>query len=599
MLELRFASEPGRAEIRCDADRVDALQDLRDRFGSSTGAGARSFYVDVEDLLVNLAELAGWPDRQDVVWQPELLQLVETNAADAATVKAALAEPAPTQDAAPTELGFAWEAPLTDFQRRDLAKLAQLAHGANFSVPGAGKTRVSLALFEARRHAGKAQRLLVVAPKSAFDSWKFEAAECYPSSPLSVAVFEGGRAPAVDLLLVNYERVAGSVAALADWLEAQPAMMVLDEAHRIKLGSAGVWGAACLSLAPVARHRLILSGTPAPNGPQDLESLFSFVWPGQGRATVRGAVEGRPLSDAARELRPLFSRTTKAELGLPPVDVAVRRIALPRLHRELYDALVGHVSTSVRQGEDDVSSLGKVLVYLLMAATTPALLAVGGTKYEPLTFPIPPLDAPAGSSLGTLLRDLPLYELSPKYQEVAAIVAANAQRGEKTLVWSTFVRNLTSLKELLARFCPAVVHGGTEDRDAELRRFKEDDDCFVLLSNPATLGEGVSLHHHCHNAVYVDRDFAAGRFLQSVDRIHRLGLAQDVRTTVTVLAAADTVDDLVEHRLELKLDFMSGVLDDPSLRVLGDLEEEPTDGLGMDASDVAALLGHLSNGRRT
>jgi len=287
-------------------------------------------------------------------------------------------------------------------------------------------------------------------------------------------------------------------------------------------------------------------------------------------------------------------RTTKKELSLPPVTVVVRRIDLPPLHRELYTALLGTASTRFGRTDDDIEKLGRVLLYLLMAATTPALLSMGSSKYEPLPYRIPPLEVPPQSSLAALMRDLPLYETSPKYLEVASIVAQNASLGRKTIVWSTFVRNLTSLATTLDAFQPAVIHGGTLDRAEQLDRFRHDPTCSVLLTNPATLGEGVSLHHVCHDAVYLDRDFAAGRFLQSVDRIHRLGLASDAETRVTVLAASNTIDEIVEQRLAAKLRFMGTVLDDPAVLALGDLNEEPTTTVGMDASDVAALVAHLS-----
>jgi SNF2 family DNA or RNA helicase len=292
-------------------------------------------------------------------------------------------------------------------------------------------------------------------------------------------------------------------------------------------------------------------------------------------------------------LRPLFVRTTKTELGLPEMDVHARPISLPPLHRELYNALLGHASSQWQSDSGDIATLGRVVLYLLMAATTPALLATGSSRYEPLPYRVPPLTPPPDSSLSELLRDLPHYELSPKYQAVLEIVNANAEQGRKTLVWSTFVRNLTSLDRLLSRFGPAVVHGGTPDRAHELQRFREDPTCMVLLSNPATLGEGVSLHHVCHDVVYVDRDFAAGRFLQSLDRIHRLGLAPGVVTTATILRADDTIDDLVNQRLAIKLQFLGSVLDDPAVLELADLDEEPSANIGMSADDAAAFTRYL------
>ena len=113
----------------------------------------------------------------------------------------------------------------------------------------------------------------------------------------------------------------------------------------MKLGGAGIYGAACMALGPLSRVRMILSGTPAPNGSKDLENLLSFVWPGHGRRVVTQAVDGGDLAHASQVLRPLYTRTTQAELGLPPVDTcAIRPLRMPPLHREIYDALVGKYS---------------------------------------------------------------------------------------------------------------------------------------------------------------------------------------------------------------------------------------------------------------
>lgn len=594
MLRVRFATQAGRVELSCDPDSSKHLQSLRIRYPSGQAVSAQIFDVELDDFLVNLRELARWPaDDDDVQWQPELLALLEGNVADASVVEQRLVT-ATDAYIEPPALGGGWSAPLTEFQRRDLGKLLQMSHGANFSVPGAGKTRVGLAVFQARRDEGTATRMLVVCPKAAFESWMSETEACYATATPRVAIMDSGTPPIADIVLVNYERLPGSWPALLQWLHAQPAIVVLDEAHRMKMGSAGTWGAACLTLGPYASRRLILSGTPAPNGVRDLENLMSFVWPGQGRAAVARAVTGNDMRTASNLLRPLFVRTTKAELQLPPVTTSVRRLDLPPLHRELYNALLGQMSDRWRGGEQDAEALGRVVLYLLMAATTPALLATGASRYEPLPYRVPPLQPPIGSTLSELMRDLPHYELSPKYKEVLSIVSANAAHNRKTLIWSTFVRNLKSLELLLAAYSPAVVHGGTEDRQDQLKRFREDPSCTVLLSNPATLGEGVSLHHECHDAVYIDRDFAAGRFLQSLDRIHRLGLTPGTQTRITVLVAEQTIDELVEQRLAAKLRFMGGILDDPAVLQLSDLDEEPTESVGMDVSDLQALVTYLS-----
>jgi superfamily II DNA or RNA helicase len=597
-LTIGLAAEVTRARLTAREGLEDDLRRLAVSFRTSTQRSSGVVEIEIDDLLTHLASLSAWPYQAggDVVWDAHLRALVVDSLQDAQVVSARLASPdapAPVDEGTlPDLLGVDWIGHLAAFQRRDIAKLLSLRHGANFSVPGAGKTRVGLAVFQILRRQEGLERLLVVGPKSSFGAWRDENDECL-QPPLAMEVADGIPSSTADAIIVNYERLANMVPSLGRWLTERPSMLILDEAHRMKLGADGIYGGACLALGPRARRRLILTGTPAPNGVKDLENLFGFVWPGTGRQSVLRAVAGGDLAAASRTLQPLFTRTTKGELGLPPVDVSLRVLELPPLHAEIYNALVGQFSARAIGTEADFQALGRIIVYMLMAATSPALLTVGTTRYDPLSYQVPPLQVPEGSSLYELMEDLPAYEMSPKYMEVLAIIQENAARGRKTLVWSTFIRSLNTLQRLLGQFGPALVHGGTSDREEQIQRFRTDSDCMVLLSNPATLGEGISLHHECHDAIYVDRDFAAGRFLQSLDRIHRLGLKPGVETRVTVLASEGTIDEVVAARLATKLDFMGTILDDPEVQQLADLDEEPTVDGGLDRGDIQALMGHL------
>ncbi|WP_406419812.1 DEAD/DEAH box helicase [Streptomyces sp. NBC_00842] len=595
-LQIGFDVSRTKAVLRAGEPYRSDLTRLAARFPGGGLRGRLTLELSLDDFLVGIDVLADWPHPESVKWDDEFGALVGGVLDDADQAERQLQTPslAPVWDDAAVEaaLGSAWRADLTEFQRRDITRLLSMQHGANFSVPGAGKTRVGLAVYAAMRERGEVRRLLVVSPKSAYESWLFESDFCFKEPPLTTVMGKGPD-PRAEILIVNYERLDKSLAALASWLRGAPSMVILDEAHRMKLGARGTYGGACMALGPLSRRRLILTGTPAPNGARDLENLLSFVWPGHGRRVVTQAVAGGDLAHASSVLRPLFTRTTKNELGLPPFETRIRRLKMPDLHREVYDALVGRFTTRAEASRADFDALGKAMLRLLMAATSPALLVEGGSRYEPLTYQVPPLEVPEDESLYSLMRNLPRHELSPKYKEALNIVAKNAAMGRKTLVWTTFVRSITTMENLFAGYQPAVVHGGTPDREEQIRRFREDPDCQVLISNPATLGEGISLHHVCHDAVYVDRDFMAGRFLQSLDRIHRLGLAPGTETRVTVLAVEGTIDEVVAMRLEEKLEFMGRILDDPSVQQLADLEDEPSGAAGMDMADVRALLRHV------
>jgi SNF2 family DNA or RNA helicase len=497
---------------------------------------------------------------------------------------------------------------LRPFQLRDLGQILALSHGANFSVPGAGKTSVAYAVYEAERVSGRVERMLVVAPLSAFDAWIEEAEECLDPVPV-IARLDGRIPPQAEVLLVNYQRLVARYERIAAWVLAARTQVILDEAHRMKRGRDGEWGSACLDLAHLAVRRDILTGTPAPQHPSDFEALLEFLWPHQSRRILPAgvAVTDPPptvMADVSRQLRPLFARTRKDELGLDAPTMRVELVEMKPLQAEIYAALRSRMERAVLTMRDRTmfSDLGVVVMYLLEAATNPALLAsaIGGTPARAVW---PPEPVPAGSTLAEKVRSYARFETPRKFETLATMVAANAALGRKTLVWSNFVANLLELERVLAPHHPALVYGGVPSgeetdivtRESELRRFRLDDDCRVLLANPAAMSEGVSLHHACHDAIYVERTFNAGQYLQSIDRIHRLGLAPGTETRITFLVSHGTIDETVDDRVRVKAQRLAAMLSDPNLVTMA-LPDEEAYGSWVDADDLDALLAHLGRG---
>ena len=84
--------------------------------------------------------------------------------------------------------------------------------------------------------------------------------------------------------------------------------------------------------------------------------------------------------------------------------------------------------------------------------------------------------------------------------------------------------------------------------------------------------------------------------MQSLDRIHRLGLPDDIITKIYFLKTKLTIDERVSSSLETKILRMSDVLNDFGLiqdSVPNMDELEKFDSLNLDANDMEALLGHL------
>lgn len=501
---------------------------------------------------------------------------------------------------------------LLPFQERDAGRLLAIDNGANFSVPGAGKTAVELAVYEAERLAGRVRQLLVVAPLSGFDSWIDESRLSLEPVP-DIHRYAGGEVPSeVEILLVNYQRLIMSYETIAAWVARRPTSIVLDEAHRMKRGRDGEWGKACLDLAFLASRRDVLTGTPAPQHPSDLIALLDFLWPGQAlRILPDAALVGQPdrgrVAEVTAEIAPLFVRTTKAELNLREPVKRLVLLPLEDLHREIYESLRQSFSELVRSQRErvELSSWASTVMYLLEAATNPALLPAGSSSGDPIEFRHPPLPIPSDSSLHDLIAEYAQYETPAKFVQLAALVDGLRREDRKVLVWSNFIRNLETLERMLARHQPALVHGGIPSevtqasalrtREGELDRFRDDPSCGVLLANPAALGEGVSLHHVCHDAVYLERTFNAGQYLQSVDRIHRLGLEPGVETTIHLLVTEGTIDEAASERIEMKAQNLGVMLDDPAIATMA-LPDDEDVGSPIEVGDVAALFEHLRNG---
>lgn len=507
---------------------------------------------------------------------------------------------------------------LKHFQLENLATILRLPHGADFSVPGAGKTTVALANYAIGRARGLVEQVLVVGPLAAFQAWKDDSVECLSAPPkLYVHDGEGAAIPEnAEMLLTNYNRLSSNYDQIRGFVARRPTQVILDEAHRVKRGPQGVHGRAVLDLAYAAKRRDVLTGTPAPQGAFDLVALIRYLYPGQDHQILPASAyverDGRDpdvLAATTAAISRYFVRTPKSVLNLPRTNFEVVARPMGGVQRAIYEALVGRyrgafeLKTANRR---EFERLGRIIMYLLEAATNPMLLPAGSQAGDEEGFWHPPLALTGDEPLAQLLADYQKYETPWKYVQVSELVADAASRGEKVLIWSTFVRNLQALARRLERYQPAMIHGGVPPQDgaapgvitreAELQRFRYDPNCSVLLANPAAAGEGISLHHWCHHAIYLDRTFNAGQFLQSQDRIHRLGLKDDVVTRFTLLISQDSIDESVDSRLREKVTALAHLMNDPGLVQVA-LPEADEDHAAppVFADDLQAVMSHVKS----
>lgn len=498
---------------------------------------------------------------------------------------------------------------LTSFQIRDLRKLLSLKHGANFSVPGAGKTTVTFALHLLA--CPRDYSLLVVAPKNAFGAWSTIVDECIDNSVVGARGEQFTRIDddTPDLMMlhnegyhrfvVGYERFVKISSQIAVFLSQVRTHLVVDEAHRIKAGDASLRGRAILSVAALPVRRDILTGTPAPHSLSDLAPQIDFLWPGfqLGQRCIEAPVPRNVLA-------PFYVRTTKQELNLKPPHREFIHVMMGSAQLSLYSLLRSEAMRQLtgiknRRSAADIIAARKCVMRLLQASTNPVSVVAAfnesGLRDD--------------EKLSRLLQAVVDEGDSNKLRHAQQFCDEKAQRERKVVVWTIFRDTIGRLERLMGHLNPVTVFGDTpvgderdpETREGKIRKFHKDTSCWVMIANPAACSEGISLHTTCHEALYVDRSYNAAHYLQSIDRIHRLGLPAGTETNITILQSVaphhvGSIDHSVSRRLLSKIRAMESILDDADIRQLALDEEEAEPPVDRDITldDLADLFEQLT-----
>ena len=488
-----------------------------------------------------------------------------------------------------SEIGFARD--LSPEQLRNVGRLAAIPAGATFSVPGAGKTTEALASFFCKAQEG--DRLLVVAPKNAFAAWDEQVVDCMPHLGALFARLRGGRDNIDRMLsddprfmLISYQQLARVPDLIAAHCSKARTHVFLDESHRIKSGVGKMTARAALTLSHLPVGKLIMSGTPMPQSPEDMVPQFAFLYP---------EIPSSPET-IVDLIRPVYVRTTKTELGLPPVTRRMVSLPMAPLQGELYKLMKFEVAREAAsalgiRSKQAFRTLGRSVARLLMFVSNPSLLS-----------------AEIQFAQADLLSGVLAEGEGPKMKYVLKRARSLAREGKKILIWSSFRSNVEYMAERLGDLGAVYIHGGVDagdedddgTREGKIKAFHDNDNVMVMVANPAAAGEGVSLHRVCHHAIYLDRTFNAAHYLQSEDRIHRFGLPPGQDTFIEIVECEGSVDETVRERLGYKIGQMAEALEDPSLRPdpipldPSDIEDydEYSTGLGID--DIQALLRDFS-----
>ena len=516
---------------------------------------------------------------------------------------------------------------LYDLQLLSAYHLAFSQNACNFSVPGAGKTSVVYGAYAYLKnlpsnHLKKVDRLLIVGPLSSFAPWELEYEECF-GSPASSKRLTGQLSleskkqylyddnPA-EITLISYSSVASLTSELRHFLRQNKVMVVLDEAHKIKNTSGGVGAESVMSLASESSARVVLTGTPAPNGYEDLYNLFKFIWPtkkvirfqpGQLRDMSKNTGDYR-VESLIKQISPYFMRVKKSDLKIPaPTVHPPVRVEMHEAQRRIYDFIESKYMQDISDEDKQFKSaiVKARMIRLMQAATNPLLLRQ----------PLKEIAEAEGIDLSGVIEDDGILqavlqyaesEVPAKFEKALEIINTIIAKNGKVVVWACYIKTIEMFSKFLTQngIRNKTLYGATpvasdaitpESEEYELTReaiVKEFNDLTsglnVIIANPFAVAESISLHKACHNAVYIERSFNAAHFIQSKDRIHRYGLPVGTVTNYYYLVSENSIDETIDERLTTKENRLIEIMESMPIPLFSNVIGEGGD------DDVKAVL---------
>ena len=447
---------------------------------------------------------------------------------------------------------------------------------------GLGKTLSLLSCFDILKEQDVVDFLIVIAPNSLTRNWRRECERWFPKRTLAVLpqqkierlyLLKGLEKETLsyDGIVVNIEaaRLPYVHPTLLSLSANRKTFLVIDESQRIKNPTSQGFQAVA-QLAPFAVRRVLLSGTPTP---KELSDIWAQLL----------------LLDGGERLGKNFYRwlETVAELGNEFSEYAVKRYrpegvaeTISRLHEILLRRRKEDVINlpeklfSIRDieiGGDQKKRYDEIREELLLRITSLS----GDTFVREITSVLEEyLRAVQIASNPRLIDDT--WKGDPaKFVELDSIVDELViERGEKIVVWTNFLKNVEELSERYKKLGARPFSGevAPDVREETIRAFQEGSDCKILIAVPAAGGVGITLTA-ARTAVYIDKTWNAEHWLQSIDRLHRIGQKQSVHV---ITLSASKVDELIERNLRKKEDFQRELLGDaPSdMKVL--IQKVPT-----------------------
>ena len=442
---------------------------------------------------------------------------------------------------------------------------------AYFMEMGTGKTKVLIDNMSMLYDKGKIDSALIIAPKGVVKTWyEQELPTHLPNHVENVTVLWQSNInkkqqekleslfeieTALHILIMNVEALSTEkgVKFAQKFMNSHKTLMAIDESTTIKTPTAKRTKN-IIRLGDMAKYRRIMTGSPVTKNPLDLYTQCEFLDPYlldfasyyafRNRYAIMKTmnVRGRSiqivhkfqnLNELSDLVKKFSYRVLKEDcLDLPPKNFIKRHITLTPDQFKVYQQMKKEAISTLN---GKVSSTMTVLTQLM--------------RLHQIT-------------CGHFTADDGTTQLLPN-NRVTELMNILEETEGKAIIWANYQRDITQIIEHITKqYGPGSVvdyYGLTpqDERQDNIRKFQNGDECRFLVGTPQTGGYGITLTK-ANTVIYYSNGYDLEKRLQSEDRAHRIGQKKNV--TYIDIICEDTVDEKIVESLRKKINIASEVL---------------------------------------
>lgn len=435
-----------------------------------------------------------------------------------------------------------------DYQKEAVDAIKDLPYAGIFHEQGLGKTKIAIDTAMYWLEKTDVDTVLILTKKQLVHNWENEFSNHTYIKPSIISddkkanffIFNG---PA-RVIIAHFETINSEFERYKLFLKTRNIAIIIDESAKIKNPNTRL-SQNLFSLSDLFYRRIIMTGTPVANRPYDIWAQIYFLDQGKSlgedykefvkRTDLNNKLNSnkdsqkefqKSIAEIYNKISGFCVRETKNSgiVSLPKkvyenirVDFCPQQFAM---YKKVREELCIELYKDGNLVLDDSSAIVKRLLRLVQISSNPKLL------------------------------DDNYSETSAKETKLDEIIQDILAKGEKCIVWSSFIENINYLCAKYKAYGAVKIHGGMAitERNKSVDKFKTDK-YRVLFATPASAKEGLTLTMANH-VIFYDRGFSLDDYLQAQDRIHRI--SQTKTCYIYNLLVADSVDEWIDVLLKAK-----------------------------------------------